>query len=200
MSKPAAAARRDNLPSLQSDKKEDSEEPSSPSPEITLRHASYTNQQETRPITIPSKTPTYHNPVSRVATSPSEVLHGSESSFLPLAPMAPPAPSKSEKADASLTIDTEAESAATQPNARVESTTSQRRGPSQGKTVLMSYLDSNRPDIAQQAGQTVLNDSSQSEAEDDTALISSHEAEMEKEEDGVPSLESLLKEWTTLYD
>jgi hypothetical protein len=38
--------------------------------------------------------------------------------------------------------------------------------PSQGDTVLISYLDPNRPDIAQQAGQTALNSASQSEDEE----------------------------------
>lgn len=36
-----------------------------------------------------------------------------------------------------------------------------------GDTVLLTYLDPNRPDIAQQAGQKVLNSASQSEAEDE---------------------------------
>ena len=42
-----------------------------------------------------------------------------------------------------------------------------RHGPSQGDTVLISYLDPNRPDIAQEAGQTVLTSASQSEDEEE---------------------------------
>ena len=43
----------------------------------------------------------------------------------------------------------------------------QRTRPSQGDTVLISYLEPNRPDIAQQVGQTALNSASQSEAGDE---------------------------------
>jgi hypothetical protein len=42
-----------------------------------------------------------------------------------------------------------------------------RHGPSQGDTVLISYLEPNRPDIAQEAGQTVLHSDSQPEDEED---------------------------------
>ena len=55
-----------------------------------------------------------------------------------------------------------------------------RHGPSQGDAVLISYLDPNRPDIAAQAGQTVLNSASQSEAEDEE-----EEGEYDVEEMGV---------------
>ena len=41
-----------------------------------------------------------------------------------------------------------------------------RTRPSPGDAVLISYLDPNRPDIAQEVGQTALNSASQSEAED----------------------------------
>jgi hypothetical protein len=60
-----------------------------------------------------------------------------------------------------------------------------------GDTVLLTYLDPNRPDIAQKAGQQVLNSASQSEAEDE-------EEEEEEEEEaevevGVEVMGAVLK-------
>ena len=44
----------------------------------------------------------------------------------------------------------------------------QRTRPSQGDTVLISYLEPNRPDIAQEVGQRALNSASQSEVDDES--------------------------------
>lgn len=77
-----------------------------------------------------------------------------------------------------------------------------RASPSQGDTVLISYLEPNRPDIAHRVSETALKEASEAASEDDDDDGSVHGLDLRTEvgADGVPGLESLLKEWTTLYD
>jgi hypothetical protein len=72
---------------------------------------------------------------------------------------------ESEESEIDLARDTEIGNQARRSRKRKKGR-KRRHGPSQGDTVLISYLDPNRPDIAQQAGQTVLNSASQSEDEE----------------------------------
>ncbi len=73
---------------------------------------------------------------------------------------------ESEESDVELASTIEAE-ATVKRQRRPKKRRRQRHKPSQGDTVLISYLAPNRPDIAQQASQTVLDSRSQSEVEDD---------------------------------
>ena len=80
-------------------------------------------------------------------------------------PSTSPSP-ESEESDVGLASTIESETAIKRLR-RPKKRRRQRHKPSQGDTVLISYLAPNRPDIAQQASQTVLDSRSQSEVEDD---------------------------------
>lgn len=73
---------------------------------------------------------------------------------------------ESEESDTELARDAEAANQA-KPLRKRKRGRKRKHGPSQGDTVLIFHLDPNRPDIAQQAGQTVLNSASHSEDEED---------------------------------
>jgi hypothetical protein len=111
----------------------------------------------------------------------------------------PPSPA-SDKIDAAPANDVEAENAATRIQGWKENMRSNSRGTSQGDEVLVSYTDQARPDVAPHDSRTSQNEASEAISEDDDGSVSGLDVSTEVEADEVPSLESLLREWTTLYD
>lgn len=146
------------------------------------------------PVTVPSKNPAHQPLVSPISMSPPEI-----SDMLEHASSSPPA-SVFDKIDAAPANDVEAENAATRIQGWKENMRSNSRGTSQGDEVLVSYTDPARPDVAPHDSRTSQNEASGAISEDDDGSVSGVDVSTEVEADGVPSLESLLREWTTLYD
>jgi hypothetical protein len=197
ISNPTPPKLQDISPSMEPVKQDYEIEPTTPSLEKASPHYPYIIPDTTLPIAMASNVSTYQPPFSGVAMPPPAMPDMPQHTSPSLTPL------ESEQSDIDPANGAEIVDTALPPNELVESTRRKCYGPSQGDEVLISYLDSNRPDIAQQAGQTALMPASQSESEteDDLELPSRlADVSTENEADEPSSLDSLLKEWTTLYD
>jgi hypothetical protein len=191
MLKPTSPESQDISPSLPSHKNDHDKEQTSSSAETASRTYPHATRDETLPATMPHKAPALQLPVSRVAVSHRKLLdeqaHASS-------------PSESEKADANMAYGAETDNKLPRPHRRTESGRRKRAGSPQAVKLVVGNLEPNQPDIALQARQTLLESEPEPEAEDGVGVASGLDVGTESGGDGAPSLESLLKEWTTLYE
>jgi hypothetical protein len=189
---PTSPEPQDILPSLEAHKRDFDEEQPSSSAATASGTYPHDTRDKTLPAAMPPKAPARQWPVSRVTVSPPKIPDVREPAS------SPPQP---ETSDTNLAHDAEADNQPPQPHRTMESGRRKGHGSPQAVKFVRGNLEPHQPDIAPQPGQTLLLASEPgSETDDGVGVASSLEERTETGRDETPSVESLLKEWTTLYD